>query len=124
MPGPQPAFLAAAEHQRLQRRPLTIPAAHHQGANALGPVDLVRADADEIDARMAQRRQLPAEALRGVDVQVHVRTFERVGDRRHWLDDAGLVVDVHQADEERVRSNGGEDGIGTPPRRRDPEARA
>ena len=71
-PRAQLALLPAAEHQRLQRRTPPVAPPHDERADALRPVDLVRAHADEIDARMAERLDLPGKALRGIDVQVGV----------------------------------------------------
>ena len=69
-PRAQLALLAAAEHQRLQRRTPAVAASHDERPDTLGSIDLVPAHADEIDARMAQRVDLPGKALRGIDVQV------------------------------------------------------
>ena len=54
-PGPQLTLLPAAEHQRLEWRTPPVAPPHDERAHAFRTVDLVRAHADEIDARMTER---------------------------------------------------------------------
>ncbi len=71
-------------------------------------MDFVRADADQIDARVAKPLDFAPKALRGVDVQVDVRPLEPACDIVDRLNDPGLVVDVHHRDEQSVSSDGRE----------------
>jgi hypothetical protein len=88
--------------QRSERRALAAAAARDQDANPLRRVNLVAADADEVNAGMPQRLDLPAVALGGIDVKIR-RTVEQIRNSGDGLSHAGLIVDVHDADEQRIR---------------------
>ena len=60
----QAALLTATVGERAQRRALVAAPAGDQGADPLGGVQLVAAEADQIDAGMAQRVEVLAETLR------------------------------------------------------------
>ena len=93
--GAEPAFLAAAEHQRAEREALVAAPPRYQGADAFRGVDLVAGDAQQIDPAMTQGLDLLAESLGGVDVEIRLVPGKDVGDLRDRLDDAGLVVGGH-----------------------------
>jgi hypothetical protein len=64
----------------LNREPTAGAPSRDQRADPLRPVDLVGADADQIDARMTERVDLAREALRRVDVEKRVVMLKTVGD--------------------------------------------
>ena len=97
----QPALLAAAEDQRLQRGRL----AGIQKTDALGPAEFVGRSGEVVD--VGQRKfQVPG-GLYGVDMQRHAgrRTLRRKGG--DILNDADLVVGVLHADQPRAAGQGG-----------------
>src|SRR5713226_3052168 len=100
--GTVPALLSAAEHQRRQGWPRAGATTNEQRADAFRRMDLVPADTDQIDPRVLQRKQLLAESLRGVEVQHDGVILQLRSDAVDRLNDPGLVVHVHNADEQRV----------------------
>lgn len=94
------ALLAAAVHQRLDADARA--AAHIEGANALGPVDLVAADGHEVDVGGVDVDGDLADGLRGVRVEEDTSLAADAADRRDGLDHANLVVDRHDRDERRL----------------------
>jgi len=111
--GAEAAFLSAAEGERCERgASAVLAAAGDERADAGGGVDLVAADADEVEAGVSERRDELAEALGGVGVEVGGVIDEAGGDLVDGLDDAGLVIHVHDGDEEGVVAAGGAEGGG------------
>ncbi len=103
-------FLAAAVQQRHEAEPrLTT---HAQGAHALRPVQLVRSQRKQVDAVALDVDGQLAAALRRIDVEQDAARAAQPPDRPDVMDDADLVVHVHQRDEDRVRSQGGLDLAG------------
>ena len=105
--GAQAALLASAGHQRSQRWPPIVAPAADQHTNALRSVQFVRRGADQVDALIGNVLKLLAEALGGIDMQEH-RVGKRLGDLSDRLDHAGLVVDVHDADQPSALGEGTE----------------
>ena len=100
--GAQPALVPAAELERMQRRPR--PPADVERPDALRPAELVRAKAQQRDARGLDVDRNLARALRGVSVE---KDPALAAERRHRVDvrqHAGLVVRVHQRDERGIRA--------------------
>ena len=99
--GPASVFLAAAQNQGLKAQSR----ADIQGADALGRVDLVAADADHVGPQGPGRKGDLQKSLHRVGVQQGLgagalQLPSHGGDVRHG---AGLVVDQHQGDEDGVR---------------------
>src|SRR5262249_26459535 len=84
--GAHPALVARAEHERNERRA----ALHVERADALGSVELVAGDREEVELELARVDGHLAERLRRVGVNDGadgVRELRQVGD---WLEHAGL----------------------------------
>ena len=96
-PGAAPVLLAAADDHGLQAQPL----ADIQGADALGRVNLVPADADHVDAQRLRCEGDLHEGLDSVRVQQRLGAFrfQHGRDTGNVRDGAGLVVDEHERDE-------------------------
>ena len=99
--GAETAFLSAAMKIHRQMQPLS----HEESAAALGPVDLMPADGDQI--RLPGQPDL-AEALHGVAVQKSRRVFSRHDLRQlpDGHDGPGLVVDLHHAHQDGIFIDG------------------
>ena len=67
-----------------------------------GPKTFVGADADHVDATVAKRLELLAEPLCGVDMEIGGVVSEDGRDLLDRLEDAGLVVDVHDRDQRSI----------------------
>jgi len=91
-------------------------AANEEDADALGGVDFVARDGKEVDvlerAFGAEVEREPAHDLDGVGVEESARGVGDSGQRGDGLDDAGLVVGEHDADEFCLGADGGEQGGG------------
>ncbi len=106
---PEASLLSTAELQRRQLHALTVPAPaaaprHQQRADALRTVHLVRRQRHEIDPKARKVDGDLADALRRIHVQTRtamLRTDRAYG--RNILDDADLVVDLHDGHQHRVR---------------------
>ena len=87
-------------------------AADEEGADALGGVDLVAGEGEEVDvferALGAEVEREPAYGLDGVGVEESARGVGDSGQRGDGLDDAGLVVGEHDADELCLGADGGQ----------------
>ena len=96
-PGAASVLLAAADDHGLQAQPL----ADIQGADALGRVNLVPADADHVDAQRLRCEGDLHEGLDSVRVQQRLGAFrfQHGRDTGNVRDGAGLVVDEHERDE-------------------------
>src|SRR5262245_59373950 len=70
--GPPAALLPAAMHQGLERRAGGTTTTSHECADTFRRMNLVPADADEIDARVLERVDLFSEALRGIHMQTGI----------------------------------------------------
>ena len=77
----------------------------------LGPLILCALALIRSMPRVTQRVDVPGKALRRVHVQVGVRLLEPIRDLGDRLPDASFVVDVHDADEHGIRSNGAGDCV-------------
>src|SRR6267142_6127250 len=97
-PRPAPAFVLAAVLHGLQLGALADPEARH----ALGPVDLVAGERQQVDAAGVDVELDLAEGLHGIDVERDAALARQRPDRRHRLDGARLAVGVHDRDADRV----------------------
>ena len=68
-PRPEPAFMPPPVHDRLQWKAPEPATPHDQGTDAFGSVDLVAANANQVDARDAKRLNLLPKRLSGIDVE-------------------------------------------------------
>jgi hypothetical protein len=88
-------------------------ASHEEGSDAFGGVDLVTGDCEEVNvferAFGAEVEGETAYNLDGVGVEERARSVGDGGQRRDGLDDAGLVVGEHDADELCVGADGGQE---------------
>ena len=98
--GAASVLLAAADDHGLQAQPL----ADIQGADPFGCVNLVPADADHVDAQRLRCEGNLHEGLDGVRVQQRLGAFgfQHGRDAGNVRDGAGLVVDQHERDEDRI----------------------
>jgi hypothetical protein len=62
----------------------------------------VPAYADHVDARMLQRRYVLSEPLRGINVEKNRVIANSIRNRRQRLQDSGLIIRMHNADQPRV----------------------
>ena len=94
--------MLAAVQQRDHARAVT----DHDRADALRPVDLVRADGHEVNAPSQRLERHFAERLYRVDMEKRLGTaaFDPLCDRFGGLDRARFVVDRHDADKDRFVS--------------------
>lgn len=99
-------FLPPAEQEGAQRWTSSGALANDQRANTLRSVDFVSARADQIDPWMPERRELASEALSGIDVEIGAVPVQHVGNSINRLNDARLVVDVHEAHKEGISTDG------------------
>ena len=83
-------------------------AADEHGANAFGAVHLVGADTEQVAADAAYIDSDFACALDGVDVEEDTGVGGDAADFLNGLEDAGLVIGEHDADEARFRPNSAE----------------
>ncbi len=102
--GPASALLVAADHERPEGRA----AAHEEDADALGGVQLVAGEGEQIDVGQGppEVEGKLADRLRGVGVEDD-RRVGLLGEARQLLDGedhAGLVVGVHDGREQGVRA--------------------
>src|SRR3989454_2832360 len=74
-----------------------VTVAHDQGADPLRGADLMTGDGDEGAADVRERYGDLAERLDGVRMETDVRRATSLGQRRHRLDRADLVVHPHHA---------------------------
>ena len=86
--------------------PDTGPPAHEAGADALGPVDLVRRDGHEVDVPLVNVDGDLADHLGGVGVEGDLLGAAELADLGHGLDHADLVVHGHHTDMGGVGSHG------------------
>ena len=101
--------MAAADQQRLNRRS----AAHEHGADALGPVHLVRADREQVAAEAAHIERDLARALHGVDMEEDAGVGGDLADLFDRLQNAGLVVGQHDADQPGLGPDGAQNVVGS-----------
>ena len=97
--GAQPALLPAAGEQRREADPWA--AAHEQGADALGAVDLVAGDGGEIDMPTGQIQRDFSHRLGDVGVEQGAGVLGDGGERGNVLYHTDLVVHRHDADQQR-----------------------
>ena len=102
--GTHAALVAAAVDLRrhLKRRL----AAHEQGADALGAVELMRRQAQEIDVVAPHVHVNLADALRRVGVERHAALATEGADGTDVVQHADLVVGMHDGDDGRVVPDG------------------
>mmetsp|Transcript_15032 Transcript_15032/g.35474 ORF Transcript_15032/g.35474 Transcript_15032/m.35474 type:complete len:690 (-) Transcript_15032:2922-4991(-) len=106
--GAHTALVAAAVHLRFQAHARL--ATHVERANALGAVGLVRGQAHQIDGQMGQIDLDLAGGLGRVDVEDDAALAAQRAQRDDVLDDADLVVDVHDRGQDGVRAKRGLEG--------------
>ena len=95
--GPQAVLLAGADDQRRQ---LDAPA-HIERADALGRVELVAGDRQQIDAELLHVDGDLADRLRGIRVHQRAARLGGAGDLAHRLQGADLVLRMDDGDERR-----------------------
>ena len=83
--------------------------AHVERAHALGRVELVAGEAQEVDAQLAHVHPDLAGRLRRVRVHQDPALVGEARDLGDRLDRSDLVVRVHDADEDRLRGEGRRD---------------
>ena len=124
--GSQAAFLSTAPLQRLQFD--SFP--DHQGADALGTVELVGTEADEVQSERIRLQGDVAQGLGGIAVQANATL---TADRRQFsqgLNHSDLVIGRHHADQSGLRGDrllqllGGDQPIGAWGQQGHPEALA
>ena len=98
--GAEAALVPAAVH--LRDEPHAGLAPDVERAHALRPVHLVRGERGEIDVRLLDVERHLADALHRVAVEEHARGARHPPDLLDRVDDAHLVVRVHDRDEDRV----------------------
>jgi hypothetical protein len=96
--------LAAAEGQWDEWWPVVPSASRDESADALGSVDFMRADAQEVNPLVPQGSVVLAEALCSVNVEVRGMVTEDIADLGEGLFDPRLVVHVHHRHQESVCS--------------------
>ena len=94
--------MAAAQQERLDG----CSAAHEHCAGALVSVHLVGADGAEMATETAHVELHLARALHGIDMEVCAGFGGDLADRFHGLQDAGLVVGEHYADQAGLWTEG------------------
>ena len=100
--GPLVPLLCAAPDERLQRQPLP----GIQRADALGPVELVRGEGEQVDLlRLHVDEQMPR-SLHRVGVEEHALLPANRADLRNGLDGADLVVGVHDGHQAGILADG------------------
>ena len=99
------ALLPAAQNQRRQRKRRT----DVERANALGGMDLMPGDGDQVRAQRFGFEGDLEKALYGIGVEQRQRTEPaRCAEHfRNWHDRAGLIVDHHDRDQDGVRAERG-----------------
>ena len=108
---PAIALLPAARVLGRERDAMTDP----QRTNALGAVQLVRRDREEVDAELRGMERNPSEGLHGVrvDERARVAPVHGIGDGGDVLDRARLVVDEHDGNKDGLRCHGLCHNLGT-----------
>src|SRR5579859_6487154 len=103
--GAHAALMAAAVNDggKLHAR---IAAPDIQGADALGPVNLVPADGQEVDVVLLNVHGDFANGLHTVYGKENPALFGNLADFRDGVDDANFVIGVHDGDQNRGRLNG------------------
>ena len=104
--GPALPFLAAAVNQGDQGR--VAPDIEH--AHALGRIDLVAGQREQVDPEPVDVQVEKARGLNGVRVDRDTPRAARARDLGHRLDGADLVIGEHDADEARVGPEGRDQG--------------
>ena len=100
--GPQPLLLAAA----VLLGGHLHPRANQQGADALGAVALVAAEAEEVDAQLLHGQGGVAGGLGGVAVEQHAPLAAELGDRGQGRQHADLVIGGHGAEQQHIGLQG------------------
>ena len=76
---------------------------HQQSANALGAIELVAAEAEQINAHGQGLQALMTHQLGAIDMHRDPLRPAQGSDVGDWLQHADLVVGGHHADHHRVR---------------------
>mmetsp|Transcript_6707 Transcript_6707/g.14649 ORF Transcript_6707/g.14649 Transcript_6707/m.14649 type:complete len:368 (-) Transcript_6707:290-1393(-) len=97
---PQAALLPSSREDRFEAD--ARPPPNVEGADALWTVELVRRDGHQVDAELVHVDSDLANRLRCIDVEEDLALLAELADLLNRLDDANLVVDVHDRDEARV----------------------
>ncbi len=110
-PGAQATFVASpmnlSEHTLLRAR------TDVQGANALGPIDLVCRERHQIHRELAEVNRQLASALCSVDMQQRPVPTYTPADFGDVVDGTQFVIDQHQRDQKCIVTQGCTDRIGT-----------
>jgi hypothetical protein len=99
------AALVAAAVNLLGKLHARVAAANIQRAHALRPVDLVAGEREQVDVVGLHVDGNLADGLHGVGVEDDALLVAELADLGDGLDDADLVVRVHDADEDRLASS-------------------
>jgi hypothetical protein len=83
------------------------PAADVEGADALGAVELVAGDGEEVDVHGVDVDGDLADGLGGIGVEEDLALAAHAADLGEGLNDADLVVDGHDGDEDGLGAHGG-----------------
>ena len=110
--GAKPKLLTAAMYERSQWREHSLFAPRNQGTNSLWTMNLVTADANQLDAWMAECIDGSREPLGGIDMHEDIGPRQPLGYLRHRLQDARLIVGMHQRDQQRVVTDRVQNRIG------------
>src|SRR5258706_7673824 len=98
--------MAAAKHERRERRTVLSPTADDECADSFRPADLVTADADQIDPFVTKRHAFLGEALGRVGMKVDGlagKLFRNLANRLH---DSGFIINVHYRHEKGIIAHG------------------
>mmetsp|Transcript_6891 Transcript_6891/g.20067 ORF Transcript_6891/g.20067 Transcript_6891/m.20067 type:complete len:227 (+) Transcript_6891:776-1456(+) len=104
--GAQAALLPPAAHDGRHAHARAT-AAHVDGAHALGPVDLVRRQAHDVDVHVVHVDGHLAQHLRRVGVEDDLPRLAHLPDGLDVLRHADLIVHGHDRHQRRVRAHGG-----------------
>ena len=99
------ALVATTVRLRLDAHARLAP--HEQRAHPLGTVGLVSREAHQVDLQLLQVDLDLAGGLGRIDVEEDLALTQHLADGGNVLDDADLVVDVHDRDQDGVRPDGG-----------------
>ena len=108
--GTHAALVPATVHLCRQLGPRL--AAHPEHPDTLGAVELVTRDREQIDRQIPQRQGQLAHRLGGVDMQQDPGLPGDLADSSDVVDGTQLIVDMHDAGQDRIRPQALRDGLG------------
>ena len=111
--GPQAPLLPAAKGHRAQTGAALR--AHIERANSLGAIELVRREAQEIDRQSAHVEGELPRRLRRIGMEQNAAFGAERAEGCDVCDDAGLIVDLHEADEHGVGADRSCERLGRDP---------